>query len=92
MSAHVKYTPAPQVDPDDHADYTQAPPSYQGEASSANDQERLFGGPRSSEDNIPDDFKVSRASPGHPSPVLLRAACPSSRQRRQPRPLCRNQP
>lgn len=55
MSANVKYTPAPQEDPD--ANYTQPPPSYQAESSSAQDQERLFGGPRSSEDNVPDDFK-----------------------------------
>ena len=59
MATHAKYTPAAQVDPDEHDDYTQAPPSYQAEASSANDEERLFaGGHRSSEDNIPDDFKV----------------------------------
>ena len=59
MATHAKYTPAAQVDPDEHDDYTQAPPSYQAEASSANDEERLFaGGRRSSEDNIPDDFKV----------------------------------
>ncbi|KAG7291412.1 hypothetical protein NEMBOFW57_001431 [Staphylotrichum longicolle] len=55
MSANVKYTPAPQEDPD--VNYTQPPPSYQAESSSAQDQERLFGGPRSSEDNLPDDFK-----------------------------------
>ncbi|KAL2171226.1 hypothetical protein VTG60DRAFT_3537 [Thermothelomyces hinnuleus] len=55
MSANAKYTPAPQEDPELH--YTQPPPSYQAESSSAQDQERLFGGPRSSEDNIPDDFK-----------------------------------
>jgi len=59
MATHAKYTPAPQVDPDDHADYTQAPPGYQAETSAANDEERLFAGSRrSSEDNIPDDFKV----------------------------------
>jgi len=55
MSANVKYTPAPQEDPD--LNYTQPPPSYQAESSSAQDQERLFGAPRSSEDNVPDDFK-----------------------------------
>ncbi|KAK4237882.1 inhibitor of apoptosis-promoting Bax1-domain-containing protein [Achaetomium macrosporum] len=55
MSANVKYTPAPQEDPE--LSYTQPPPSYQAESSSAQDQDRLFGGPRSSEDNIPDDFK-----------------------------------
>jgi len=58
MATHAKYTPAAQVDPDEHDDYTQAPPSYQAEASSANDEERLFAGTRrDSEDNVPDDFK-----------------------------------
>lgn len=52
------YTAAPQQDPDAHLEYTQPPPSYQAESSAAQDQERLFGGPRSSEDNVPDDFKV----------------------------------
>ncbi|KAK3903992.1 inhibitor of apoptosis-promoting Bax1-domain-containing protein [Staphylotrichum tortipilum] len=58
MASTTKYTPAPQDDPDAHP-YTQPPPSYQyqAESSSAQDQERLFGGPRSSEDNVPDDFK-----------------------------------
>lgn len=60
MSANVKYTPAPQEDPE--LNYTQPPPSYQAESSSAQDQERLFGAPRSSEDNIPDDFKVRTAA------------------------------
>ncbi|KAL2150128.1 hypothetical protein VTH82DRAFT_7804 [Thermothelomyces myriococcoides] len=56
MSANVKYTPAPQEDPE--LLYTQPPPSYQAEfSSSAQDHQRLYGGPRSSEDNIPDDFK-----------------------------------
>lgn len=56
MASSTKYTPAPQEDAES---YTQAPPSYQAEASSSTDQEALFGGPRSSEDNVPDDFKVS---------------------------------
>ncbi|KAF7547632.1 hypothetical protein G7046_g8951 [Stylonectria norvegica] len=55
----AKYQPAPQQDPDD--DYTAAPPAYSGEASSAaarhDETQGLFGAPRSSEDNIPDDFK-----------------------------------
>lgn len=59
MASTTKYTAAPQQDPDESHVYTQAPPSYQAESSSANDEERLFGGgPRSSEDNVPDDFKV----------------------------------
>ncbi|KAI1417346.1 transmembrane BAX inhibitor motif-containing protein [Hypoxylon sp. FL1857] len=55
MAAHAKYTPAPTQDPD-AGTWSQAPPSYQAEGSSPNG---LFGGgaPRSSEDNIPDDFK-----------------------------------
>ncbi|KAK1758102.1 inhibitor of apoptosis-promoting Bax1-domain-containing protein [Echria macrotheca] len=58
MASTAKYTPAPQEDPEAHLEYTQPPPSYQAESSAANDQERLFGGaPRSSEDNVPDDFK-----------------------------------
>lgn len=64
MAANAKYTPAPTQDPDEHVDYTAAPPSYQatgGPSSSTADAdaERLLGGgaPRSSEDNVPDDFK-----------------------------------
>ncbi|KAK0717354.1 transmembrane BAX inhibitor domain-containing protein-containing protein 4 [Lasiosphaeria miniovina] len=60
MSSATKYTPAPQHDPEEDA-YAQPPPSYQAESSSAaidDDAARLFGGgPRSSEDNVPDDFK-----------------------------------
>ncbi|CAP67211.1 uncharacterized protein PODANS_1_22240 [Podospora anserina S mat+] len=57
MASTAKYTPAAQEDPDAHL-YTQPPPSYQAESSSAQDNAALFGGaPRSSEDNIPDDFK-----------------------------------
>lgn len=57
MAGNTKYTAASQRDPDETASYTQAPPSYADEA--ANDQATLLGGaPRSSEDNIPDDFKV----------------------------------
>lgn len=59
-SSNVKYTPAPQVDPEL---YPQAPPSYQAESSTAaaaaRDAQGLFAGgiPRDSEDNLPDDFK-----------------------------------
>lgn len=52
--SNAKYTPAPTQDPDD---FTQAPPGYQAEASSSTSATPLFAGPRSSEDNIPDDFK-----------------------------------
>lgn len=61
MAANAKYTAAPTQDPDDHLDYTSAPPSYQATGSSAaqpSDAERLASGvPRSSEDDLPDDFK-----------------------------------
>lgn len=60
--AGPKYTAAPQRDSlDDAAHYPQAPPSYQNPPSSSRDQDTLLGGPRSSEDNIPDDFKVCKA-------------------------------
>jgi len=56
MSSNTKYTPAPQRDSFDESRYSQAPPSY--EPSSSSDQAALLGGaPRSSEDNVPDDFK-----------------------------------
>ena len=61
MSGTTKYSAAPQRDSfDETAHYSQAPPSYADQpSSSATDQEALLGGaPRSSEDNIPDDFKV----------------------------------
>ncbi|KAK5655925.1 hypothetical protein OQA88_5060 [Cercophora sp. LCS_1] len=58
MASTAKYARAPQEDPEAHLSYTQPPPAYQNEPSSSTDQERLFGGsPRSSEDNVPDDFK-----------------------------------
>jgi hypothetical protein len=61
MSSNTKYSPAPQRDSADESRYTQAPPSYQP-SSSADQAALLGGGARSSEDNIPDDFKV-RGSP-----------------------------
>ncbi|KAH8773054.1 transmembrane bax inhibitor motif-containing protein-like protein 4 [Hyaloscypha finlandica] len=57
MATNAKYTAAPQRDSLDTAHYSQAPPSYADEPSSSSDQAALLGGPRSSEDNIPDDFK-----------------------------------
>jgi len=57
MASNAKYTAAPQRDSLDTAHYSQAPPSYVDEPSSSTDQAALLGGPRSSEDNIPDDFK-----------------------------------
>lgn len=65
MAANTKYTQAPTQDPDEaeHGVFSQPPPAYQAEASSAQDEARLFGGgaPRASQDgddDIPDDFKV----------------------------------
>ncbi|RFU79825.1 transmembrane bax inhibitor motif-containing [Trichoderma arundinaceum] len=57
MSSTTKYQPAPQQDPDD--DYTHAPPAYgtSEAASSSRNDPGLFAEPRSSDDNIPDDFK-----------------------------------
>ncbi|KAK6956300.1 hypothetical protein Daesc_001575 [Daldinia eschscholtzii] len=53
MAANTKYTPAPTQDPD-AGTWSQAPPSYQESGSNTG----LFSDvPRSSEDNIPDDFK-----------------------------------
>jgi len=58
MSGTAKYSPAAQRDSlDDSANYTEAPPSYEDQPSSSHDQAALLGGPRSSDDNIPDDFK-----------------------------------
>lgn len=59
MGNTTNYTAAPQRDSiDDTAMYSQAPPSYVDEPSSSTDQAALLGGAaRSSEDNIPDDFK-----------------------------------
>jgi FtsH-binding integral membrane protein len=54
-SKTTKYQPAPQEEPED---YTHAPPAYaEGSSSHANDEPLLGGPPRSSEDNLPDDFK-----------------------------------
>ena len=61
MSGTTKYTAASQRDSlDETTRYSQAPPAYVDEPSSSADQAALLGGPRSSEDNIPDDFKVCR--------------------------------
>lgn len=59
MSSNTKYQPAPQRDSFEEPNYTQAPPSYQAEASGHHD---ILGGPRSEDDNVPDDFKVGRSS------------------------------
>ena len=55
MAANTKYQAAPQRDSFEESNYTQAPPSYQAEASNT----PLFGAPRGEDDNVPDDFKVS---------------------------------
>ncbi|KAI0008280.1 transmembrane BAX inhibitor motif-containing protein [Xylariaceae sp. FL0662B] len=55
MAANTKYTPAPTQDPEEGT-WSHAPPSYQAEPTRSSPD--LFGAPpRSSEDNIPDDFK-----------------------------------
>lgn len=59
MANNTKYQPAPQRDSFEEPNYTQAPPSYQAERSGHHD---ILGGPRSEDDNVPDDFKVGRAS------------------------------
>jgi protein lifeguard len=61
MASTAKYQPAPTQDPDEGT-WSQAPPSYQADeattASSSANPGGIFAEPRSSEDNIPDDFKV----------------------------------
>jgi len=53
--SNTKYQP---VSTHDTEDYTSTPPSYQAAASSSTPaDDGVFGAPRSSEDNIPDDFK-----------------------------------
>lgn len=56
MASTAKYQRAPQNEPDD--DYTHAPPTYAEGSASRDETQGLFGAPRSSEDNLPDDFKV----------------------------------
>lgn len=56
----AKYQPAPREEPDD--DYTNAPPAYAEGSRSHVDDDPLLGAPRSSEDNLPDDFKVGYIS------------------------------
>lgn len=55
MAATTKYQAAPQRDSFEDASYSQAPPSYQAEAST--NAALLQGQPRGEDDNIPDDFK-----------------------------------
>ncbi|KAI5860636.1 transmembrane BAX inhibitor motif-containing protein [Durotheca rogersii] len=55
MAANTKYSPAPTQDPD-AGTWSQAPPSYQA-TDAGSSSAGLFAAPRSSEDNIPDDFK-----------------------------------
>ncbi|KAI2463308.1 transmembrane BAX inhibitor motif-containing protein [Annulohypoxylon bovei var. microspora] len=63
MAANTKYMPAPTQDPD-AGTWSQAPPSYQDAAAfepatqRASSPSGLFeAAPRSSDDNVPDDFK-----------------------------------
>jgi hypothetical protein len=72
MSKSTKYSSAPQRDSFDEASrYSQAPPAYNDEPSTSSDQAALLGGPRSSEDNIPDDFKVIMMSARGEMMVLM---------------------
>jgi hypothetical protein len=48
MAANTRYQPAPQRDSFDERPYNPAPPSYEATAE----------GPRTEDDNVPDDFKV----------------------------------
>ena len=57
MATNTKYQPAPQRDSFDEPSYSQAPPSYQAQAS-----DPMLGAPRGEDDNVPDDFKVREAS------------------------------
>ncbi|KAI1451941.1 transmembrane BAX inhibitor motif-containing protein [Annulohypoxylon moriforme] len=57
MAANTKYQPAPTQDPD-AGTWSQAPPSYQAAPATHTPSSPLFeAAPRSSDDNIPDDFK-----------------------------------
>ncbi|KAI9861998.1 MAG: hypothetical protein M1824_001742 [Vezdaea acicularis] len=57
MASNTKYQPAPQRDSlDETSNYTQAPPAYHDEATSSTN-DALLGAPRTSDDNVPDDFK-----------------------------------
>ena len=56
MAANTKYQAAPQRDSFEESSYTQAPPSYQAQPAP---DDGLLGSPRSEDDNLPDDFKVS---------------------------------
>lgn len=58
MSANTKYSAVQRDSLDETAQYSTAPPSYADGPSSSADNTALLGGPRSSEDNVPDDFKV----------------------------------
>lgn len=72
MSGATKYSPTAQRDSlDESVQYTQAPPSYEDQPSTSQDQDALLGGPRSSEDNIPDDFKVRRSGTNLGIAVLM---------------------
>ncbi|KAF2259395.1 UPF0005-domain-containing protein [Lojkania enalia] len=53
--AGPKYQNVPQRDSLDESSYSQAPPTYQAEASTRD--ALLSGAPRSIDDNLPDDFK-----------------------------------
>ncbi|ORY67785.1 transmembrane BAX inhibitor motif-containing protein [Pseudomassariella vexata] len=56
MAANAKYQPAPIQDPEEGS-WSQPPPSYQAQEANSSTAPLFGDAPRSSEDNIPDDFK-----------------------------------
>lgn len=60
MASTTKYQPAPQRDSFEESSYSQAPPTYQAPGPSSAPQSDYGTARRSEDDNIPDDFKVSR--------------------------------
>lgn len=57
MAPTTKYSAVPQRDSTDSTAYTGAPPPYADPTTADTDEATLLRGPRSYEDNIPDDFK-----------------------------------
>jgi len=69
MAANTKYQPAPQRDSFEEPGpqpqgYSQAPPAYQD--SPSYQQEPAMGQPRTEDDNVAEDFKVSFGEPNAP--------------------------
>ncbi|EPQ61557.1 hypothetical protein BGT96224_895 [Blumeria graminis f. sp. tritici 96224] len=60
MAPTTKYSAVPQRDSTDSTAYTGAPPPYADPTTADTDEATLLRGPRSYEDNIPDDFKACK--------------------------------